>query len=424
MKSSLPFLACFVAFFFSTHPLTAASPWRKITLYTTTGDSITGEISIKTTFKSFYAISVRDKVTHVTKEYLPKDVKSFVIHTPEQMLYFKTFQVEADFSQTDLSQLGISPLITLEKDMVFAQLLVNGDKELYCYKDNRVYKEHYLLRTSDIEAIDLINKRYYINSTKTSIAYNEEYKKQLNKLLTNSPSVKTERINQTPFRQSELISLIKEYNTSLNTPNSYELKEERLEVNFGIVGGFNRTSLKFSGANFGLNNATFNKSFGANAGIKLEIIIPKTQKKWSIYNEALLSNYSFSSNEVYSYYKDEKDYEKVQYQFKATYLKIVNAARFKFPHEFSPFIQAGIVNGFALNYTSSRVKQHVFYSASDLSKERYMFRSYEQSAFAGVGCIYKQVGLEVRYEIGNGMSVETEVGSAMRYTYVLLSYTF
>lgn len=424
MKSSLHILTFILACFCSIQTLKASSSWKDVTLYTFSGDSVQGEISMKATIKSYYSISVRDKVSHTIKQYNPFEIKSFVVKTPEQTLYFRSLKVEADFSPTELTELGVSPLVTLLQDRVFAQLLTGGEKELYFFKDNHVFKVHYLIRTSDEEAMDLINKRYYINSTRTISAYNEEYKKQLNKILTGSSSINSNRINKTGFTKGELKALIKDYNSSLNSANLYELKEEKIIAKFGIVGGFNQTTFRFSGADPMLNQIEFNKSSGVNAGLKLELILPRTQKKLSLYNEALFSNYSFRSNEFYYYYNGEQNYEKQRYEFKASYLKIATALRFRFPMKPAPFIQAGVVNGFALKHTATVTKQHVLFASNSISTEPTMFRAYEQSVFAGVGCAYKGIGIELRYEMGNGMSGHQQIGTVMRYSYVLLNYTF
>lgn len=439
MKSIVSFIAGIIILSSSIQSLSAQSYLRNITLYTAAGDSITGEIFFKTTLKSFYSIAVQDKVNHTIKKYKPSEVKSFVIKTPEQTLYFRSLQVDADFSPINLAELSISPLVKLKRDQVFALLLVSGEKELYYYSDNRVLKDHYLIRTADDQVIDLINKRYYVTAARTTATYSQEYKIQLSKLLMDSPLINTERINKTEFRKSDLKKLITEYNASRNY-SSYELEEEKIKreereerekrekekviLRFGIVAGFNNTTLKFSGNIPDGSHLTFNKSKGVNTGLKLEFILPETKKKWSFYTEGLLSSYSFRSNEFYLYYKSKDNYEKQQYLLKATCLKIFTAMRLKFPGEMSLFIQAGIVNSFALKHTSSVEKQHVLFSPAEHSKEAYPFRSYEQSVFAGVGYQHKRIGIEFRGELGNGMSAYADIISRIKYGYVLLNYTF
>jgi hypothetical protein len=401
--------------------LPAQNNWKKITIVTAKGDSLNGEIVIRVKFKSFKSLAVRDKETKVITVYKPKEIKSFIIKGEEQDLYFKTLQLEADYSSNDLSMLEQTPIVTLVKDTIFAQLLEEGEKKLYSYKDDKAYKKHYVIETADGQAIDLINKRFYLNKEKTVSVCNEEYKKQLNQLLKSS----AEEINATSFTEREIKKLIKGYNNTADKKNTYESKEEKVKACVGLIAGGHSTSLKFSGANKELNQLKFSPFFGFNAGVTLNLILPHTQKHWMFYNELLYSNYKFQSEKFYSYDEEKKSYSIANASISGTYLKLFNSLRFQVCSDhFSPFIQVGIANGFALGGEANKYYPTTVTGLNKPTVPIVPYRKYEQSVFAGVGARYKKIALELRYEIGNGMSNDILIGSITKSGYVLLSYSF
>jgi hypothetical protein len=403
------------------HTLHAQNNWKEITIITANGDSLTGEIAIRIKFKSYKSLAVRNTKTKIITVYKPREIRSFTIKGEEQDLYFKTLQLEADYSSTDLSMLEQSPIVTLVKDTVFAQLLEAGEQKLYCYKDDKAYKKHYVIETSDGKAIDLVNKRYYLNKEKTLSVYNEEYKKQLNQLLKSA----AEEINTTAFTERELKKLIKNHNNTFDKRNTYEYKEEKVKACVGLIAGGHSTSLKFSGANKELNQLEFSPFFGFNAGVSLNLVIPRTQKHWTFYNELLYSNYKFQSENFNTYDDEKKSYQLANVSISGSYVKLFNALRFQVrPDHLSPFIQMGISNGFALKYEANTYYQSTLSGTSKPKAPLVYFRKYEQSVFAGIGGRYKKIALELRYEIGNGMSAEQQIGSLIKSVYVLVSYSF
>lgn len=282
------------------------------------------------------------------------------------------------------------------------------------------------MQSTDDEVIELINKKYYVDAAKTMVNYNQEYKNQLNRLLLNSSVINAQRINSTLFIKSKIKSLIKDYNESIDGKQPvYEHKEEKMSVSFGIIAGGNSTALKFKGSYPEFNQLQFDNSQGINAGLKVDLTFPKTRKKWSLYNELLFSNYNFISKDYYSIYLNEKSYDIANYRFKASYLKLVNAFRFKLPYTIAPFFQFGVANGFALHHSGTKLTQHTFNGVTtSYVTPFYSYRIYEQSILADVGIDYKKMGVEFRYEKGNGMSGIEDISSKLNYMYILLNYSF
>lgn len=413
-------VTCFLCFIFNT--TTSAQRNLEITVITKNNDSIKGLIPAKNRFKFYKSLTIKAKTDNALQVYYPKDIQSFTIKTDDQLLYFKTLIIEADYSADDLTNLSDSPKIELTKDIVFAQLLLKGKKSTYYYVDNVVFKDHYVIETEEGKAIDLVNKRYYVDAYKTTTSFNPEYKNQLMRLLA-SPAVPAERIVAAPFKKKDIVKLVKGYNS---TKPEYEYKTEKAKVKFGISAGMNMTSLTIKGSFYNGSQLKFNKSYGFNAGIGMNLILPQTQKRWSFYNELMYSNYKVSLQKPYVFYQTSNEYKHLtELSITASYAKLFTAFRYQSKQQFAPFFQFGIVNGYAFKNSTRAHYESYFYTINSSESGEWMdFRKYEQSLFVGAGLTYKKTGWELRYEAGNGFSKMTELNSRFNSAYILFTYTF
>lgn len=417
----------FIIFSGFTTTLWAQGNWKAITMYTNGDDSIKGIISYKNQFKTYKFLSVKSE--GITKIYTPATIKAFTIQLDEQKLYFKSLITEGDYSSDDPRKMSNSPDLTLTKDTVFAQILLKGKRNLYYYVDNKVYKKHFLIETDTGHALDLVNKSYYTDAARTTIGCNRAYKSQLRTLLSADGTISKERINETPFDKKSIVKVVKDYNTANASGAAvplYEYKEEKFVLDFGVLAGGNVTSIRFQSNDNFYHQLKFKSSTGFNAGLKLNVIFPATRKRLSLYNELLYSSYKSTGDGFYYYFTNYNWYSQLKsVSLEASYLKLITALRYQSAQPFSPFIQLGLVNGYAVHHaTNARYETHFYSSITIEDTPLIDFRVYEQSLFIGVGATCKKVGLEVRYERGNGMSQMGAVNSVVNYTYCLLSYSF
>ena len=424
MSSKIFKFSALFLFIFCNHLFSQKNNWQ-ITLITKSADSIQGTIYYKNKFKTYHGITV--KTNNVSHLYLPKDILSFTITENDQTLYFKSLVVDADYSPVELSKLSFSPKIELTKDTVFAQLLLRGNRSVYFYIDKFTSKNHYVLVEENGKATDLIHKRYYVDENKTATGYNQEYKKQLLLLLA-SPSISASKINNSQFKKKDILKAVKEYNSSTSPHASvYEYQEERAEFEFGLTAGANFTSLKIDGGNYDGAGLKFKGSFGFNAGINMNVIFPQTQKRWSFYSELLYSSYKMTLKQPYVFYMKENEYSFLtDASVKAAYGKLLIAIRYQTKQQLAPFFQLGVANGYCFQYSDFAKYEKAFYTTTtyEATDNWLKFRKYEQSCFVGAGIKFKNIGLELRDEIGNGFSRETRVRSLLNYAYVLIHYTF
>ena len=175
-----------------------------------------------------------------------------------------------------------------------------------------------------------------------------------------------------------------------------------------------------------LAGAHFNQSSDITAGIFYNIILPRSQGRWSISNELMYSayntkgNYATSTNSI-----NESTLTTIN--FDLTYLKINNMLRFKFPvstKQLFLFAEAGISNGLALTLKDTRKVETNFYSA--VTTQNFMAmdspRTYEQGFILGIGARLKRYSFEIRFENGNGMASATLLKSTVNRTSFLIGY--
>ncbi len=418
MKYLFPAIPCHLLVLLALiqYPLHAQRRWDKATIVLNNNDTVQGEIAVKRKAKIFESIVVKNS-KGVMQEYFPLDVLSFTIHGVQEM-YFKTFFTETDFSEIELDKIDNNREIKLVKDTVFAQLLLGGSNKLYYFEDRRRIKSHFLIEKPDGTVIELVDKEYYINDNRNSVATNAQYKKTLLELYPNSKAT----IEQLPFTRTAIVAFLKS-NDLAESPKRIAYQWEKTHYQFGLTAGMAVSLLHLYGDSEFMNALKFKSSNKINGGISVNIVLPEHQKNWSIYTELLYSSYNFETEGGYEQFENNNWYNKmVNTTVASQYVKFYTAVRRQAVQRFSPFFQLGIANGYSFKSSFSSTYEHRFYSALYLDKTSRKTRKFEQSAFLGTGICYKHIGLEARYEIGTGLGFLNSVNTLNNYLHLLISY--
>lgn len=435
MKLSLPPVFFFV-FLFLQSQLFAQKTNDNTYVLTQNLDTIKGLIDLKKV--NIPNTSIR-LVADGTGKLIPlNQINTLIVKTKSQIQFYKPLVAQLNLSSNDLNYLNTSPQPKFKlsndpepkfiKDTILAQVIVGGQKKLFQYIDNDVKNTHYLIVSNDGKAIDLISHRYYIDKGMSKIGYNEEYKSQLLNYLTDCSQVNFESINKVKFTESDLTKLFISYNKCVNSKDSiYVVKNEKIKTQFGVILGFNQSKLNFESAQSKINQTALNPSLSPNFGLYANIVFPKANKSWSLYNELLYNQYKYIGTGYDIYYENPTWYSKInEVEIKASVIKLFTAVRYQFPkYKLKPFIQLGIGNGLAFTASSKSTTETRFNSNINYETKTFIeFRKHEQSLFSGIGLTYKRIGFECRYEVGNGMSQASGILSKTRYLYLLLSCRF
>lgn len=213
-----------------------------------------------------------------------KNVKLFEIYN--QVKYVRG-NVKFDNSSNSINNLSnVRDPEFIEKE-IFLKKLTAGSIRLYKFTEGNITRFFY--ETGDNNFEQLIYKPYEIESNK--IAYNDDYKKQLESKL-NCTSINHQEIQKLQYKEKELTDLfIKYYKCS--DPNYKEklTKTNKGKFNLYIRPRINSSSSQFQSSNTNTNSTTPNKmSFGC--GVETEYILPYNKNKWSVVVEPTYQHYT------------------------------------------------------------------------------------------------------------------------------------
>jgi hypothetical protein len=216
------------------------------------------------------------------------DVKQFEIYNQTK---FVRRNVKIDKSNiNDINNLSVTRNPEFQEKQLFLKELVSGDINLYVYNEENSNIYFYQIGNGNIE--QLIYKSY---SDKIGyIAYNEDYKKQLEKIL-GCPTISSSEIQQVEYNEKQLENIFIKYYKCTNQNYVEKFKKQRKgKFNLNIRPRVNFQSLDFSNSRTNENYTMGSKTtFGV--GLEAEFILPINKNKWSIIMEP-----------TYQYYKTEK----------------------------------------------------------------------------------------------------------------------
>lgn len=196
---------------------------------------------------------------------------------------------------------------------------------------------------------------------------------------------------------------------------------------FGVIAGASKTTLDFNSKNdyLYLNDATFETSTDFAGGFLFEYQFESNRKSnWSFYNELLYNQYE--SKGRYENIVSSTEFSIYDMQIGASYLSVVNAARFQFPvSKIKLFLTAGVSTGILLSETNyQRAEIYNFFVQGVEESEIIKTRSTERSYLLGSGVRYDRYTAEFRFQKGTGLSDSGSLGSPTKRLMFLLSYRF
>ena len=134
---------------------------------------------------------------------------------------------------------------------------------------------------------------------------------------------------------------------------------------------------------------------------------------------------AFKFEGYYEDYQDENKQTDYTTALWFKYFKMNNLIRYrKSQGSFAWFVNGGISNGISLIKDNYKEWDIHFYSANETFTGFAVdyVKKHELGVLAGAGLMYKNIGLELRYERGNGVSRHFELKSGTNRCYLLLSF--
>ncbi|WP_396591843.1 hypothetical protein [Allomuricauda sp. R78024] len=378
MKSYITFLIC--TFFLYLPVLNA----QAIEVKLVDGTSLKGIVKYSGWVKTPAEIEIKsDKETAI---YKPSQILGFDIEGDRYLS--KT--VDLNITKQDIQNLSDFKELKSVRKQVFLKVIVQGNANLYTYKDNRT---HYFVEKGG-EIIELIR---LIRSTRSPF---NKYVGQLNILL--SDCQKLSKNENVQFNKTNLKRTIIAYNKCQSGESSFIEKKHPIQFSLYAIGGYKLTSYGIDNGGFYGNYQIENESNGAPAyGIGFDFDILQRTKKLQFYAEFLLQNYKFEA-----FYRDQRLPEQYIDYFldvDVSYLEINGLVRYNFGNDLNGarvFVNAGVNEAVQVSDKSTEYANSVFFGTEnriereplngDIVTNRITF-------LLGAGLRYKFVSGEIRY---------------------------
>ena len=347
----------------------------------------------------------------------PLDILEFSV---EDEIYISAI-VDVEISPINTNNLEGDPGLRLVRDTTFLQTIIKGEKSLY--HNNKDGKSNfYIFQDTGFE---LLEYKKYITSQNGVRIINENtrFKNQLALYLRDCPTLQF-KIEKVSYNQKSLVKFFREYYECVPSEINFEKRADNIKLETGALSGASLTHLNFfadADIHEYLAHANYDSSIDPSMGIFFDVIFPRNQGKWSLYNELLFTTYELKGR------FEEIESEQIQTftttEFSYQYMNFNNMIRFKYPiGAWFLFLQGGISNGFSLrekNYKKDEIKFYNEFRVVEGPAIKYN-RSHEQGYILGTGVKRSRFSIEFRYERGNGMSDFQDLNSKTESYYFLL----
>ncbi|MFP4469498.1 MAG: outer membrane beta-barrel protein [Bacteroidales bacterium] len=354
------------------------------------------------------------------REFSPLEIHSF--GTADTRYTGAVVQLEISLRTT--SELKSDPSLKLRQDTLFLETIVLGPKSLYAAKLRYSSDNYYIENNGEYQLLEY--KKYFrMTDKKRMIAENKKYIGQLIVYLDNCPQI-TQKINNVRYEMGGLRKLFLSWYDCMQSAPGFQSPVEKLKFRWGAVAGATISNLFASGnVPSQLPEVDFPSSVDPTAGFCLDVVLPKAQQKWSIYNELIYTTYTFESS--WSEYMHEDYFKNINFTLSFGYIRLNNAVRYSMPvgKNVFVFLNAGVSNGVVVNSTNVKKEHSRFYSTEKYEENMAIdAKKHEIGYLVGAGLKYGRFSLESRYEFSNGLSGLVNFQANVRRIYFMAGYRF
>jgi hypothetical protein len=378
-------------------------------------DTLFGYIDYRNWERNPEKIKFKSRINDIIVSYGPLEIMEFGV----QGETYVSGIVEIETTPMSANTLIKESKFNVRSEALFLQTLIRSEKELY-YHLSVENRENFYIKVGD-ELRLLYYKKYMKNVRgRNLIAKNNKFLGQLALYLKDCDDIES-KLKNVDYDQKSLVNLFEYYHNCTGKGVAFKRKKEKFETELGVIVGLSLTMLEFRSDRYYRNlvNAEFKPSTDLSAGIFFDIILPKNQRKWSIGNELIFSNYNAVE-------RRESGGLLIITEIGYSYLKLNNLVRYSHPlNRMSVYVSGGISNGIALRETNL-VKGIIKNSNIQPSSGSALVdtRKYEQGFIIGSGIRLNKLSLEIRVERGNGMSEYQLLNSTTKRFFLLTSYRF
>jgi hypothetical protein len=323
----------------------------------------------------------------------------------------------------DLNDLDIGPEVKMEADTVFLQVLLASDLSLLELVEGG--RAHFFAMWQD-STYELIYKRYYRDENARYRVYsNDRYRRQLGTLAYEYPALR-DQLPKLLYNESALLRWVADFNNARNAPLRYLFAPERLRPQLYALVGATYTSFEARGE---LSEPRMpidsQASFQPTVGLGVALSVARTNRRLFFYNDLTFRRLKVESRaQRTTLAADGGLVQRPIQKIDITHLRLQTGVRWVLNRHSDNrfFVQVGANNAFAFSNLSTRVAggsvplEEDFWDA-DLKK-------YEFGLGVGVGASLGRIGLELRYDRGDGFSPYIGLSTPTQTATAFLSWRF
>lgn len=393
------------------------------------GDTLKGYVDYRNWGKNPNYIRYKISKTAQIQEFKPLQIMGFGAKDE----IYKSAIVKVENSSKD-GVISDSPIFKFRTDTVFLQTFFQGLKGLYFYNDKYDQNNFYIYNNSVYELLEF--KKYIKKETDEHefLKSNKRFIGQLLFYLQDCPGIDL-KLKNTVYSIKSLQNLFDYYYSQKKSEKVKKRTSENFKLEYGIIGGVSLIDLKFvsNSAVFDpLPKAKFENTLSPVGGLTLNVVMPRNNGKWSIYNELFYSSYYTTS--VYNDFRSNENYNIHNYTVGYSYGKINNMLRYKYPIKKAYiFINGGLSNGLILHETNVDSIYRRYNGVTTIKTQKivadgqydtFSAKKHELGFLLGFGGIYNRFTAEFRIEAGTGFSKYIALdANAIRYN-LLFGYRF
>jgi len=225
-----------------------------------------------------------------------QNVKEFCVYNQIKCL---RFEVDIDRSSMDPNRLSEHRVPQWSKEILFLQVVIEGDAILYLYKDGKMVK--YFYSTKDIQPKQLVYKKYF-KEDKVTTAVNKRYQNQLWTDLKLDGSTMSS-VTNVSYKVSSLSNYFKKYNGQMGNgfvEHKNSIKGDGAKFNLKIQAGISNSELTLSNSRSG-KSISYGSDMDYRLGMEVEMMLPFNKNKWAFYIDPSFVKYN-SAAKIYDYY--------------------------------------------------------------------------------------------------------------------------
>ncbi|SFE32056.1 hypothetical protein SAMN05518672_105270 [Chitinophaga sp. CF118] len=406
----LSLLFVFLSFF--TTVVSAQRNYVPVVITTLQNDSLRGFVDYRNWNISPSEIRFKESLTDEKEQHFgPGEIKAFRVATPDEA--YVSRQVKLDITNQNMENLDEFTKRVIQDTLVFLQVIVTGEYNLYDYTDASS-RHHFVYEVASkpgsVWELEYV-RSFISNSTITGIYEGRTYQQQLAAIFADCPGV-AKRALHVAYREDNIMNLFLGYNNCKNpSGKQFVRKKEKKTLLFGVIAGISSNSFKFSGPVYIFDGSNYHSSTSPVAGVFMDLAFNRNRRQFSFINELMYKTVKTEGT--------AKDGSSVKFGF--SYVGLNTMIRYTYPKGLiRPIANVGISNSLVLSTKDNTWKRSSGREDVGIDGPR----TYEQSFFAGAGVQVYKLNVEFRYATSNGFSPYSSSGVKVNSLQVIAGYRF